>query len=245
MKKHLLLLLTSLACLTANAQEIWIEAGLKGGFGTSFLLNKNIADDRTYDYKITTMYGVGGKLSVNFGPYHGIAIEGLYNQAGQDFEYQLDGTQGDLENNIDWKSIDAYLLYRYIRNRVYVEVGPMYSLVRSVKQQDNGVELTDTEDFYEKNYLAGVFGFGGYIAGAETFSVGLGLRLSYGLGDFVSEAGREGGYPNPVHQNVYESPKNTHPIYGQFLVEFNFGIGHFAKTSCTERMKFFGAGRRR
>lgn len=230
--------------LSLNAQEIWLETGLKGGAGASFLFNQNIADDNDYTYKFTPMYGFGAKFAVNFGPFHGISLEGLYNQAGQDFDYRLTGVQGDLENQIQWKSLDAYLLYRYITKRVYLEAGPMYSFVQSVEQTDNNAEIANPENFYEKNYLAGVFGFGGYVAGSNTFSVGLGIRLHYGFTDFVSSQGQLLGYPNPSRDSAYDSVEKTHPVFGQVLLEFNFGLGHFARTSCSERMRFFGSGRR-
>jgi hypothetical protein len=244
MKKHFFSFLLPFICFTLSAQkEVWFEAGFKGGGGLSFLYNNNIANDDHYDYKLTPMYGVGGKLSANFGPYHGIVLEGMYNFLGQDFEYKLPGS-GDLQNEISWKSLDAYLLYRFIRNKGYVEVGPMYSFVQSVEQTDNGTELADPSHFYEKNYLAGVLGFGSIIANSGTFSFGLGLRLHYGFTDFVNEEGQAMGYPNPMRQSVYAEPKTTHPAYAMFLLEFNFGIGYYAKTCCSKRMHRMG-GRRR
>lgn len=227
--------------LTLSAQEIWLEAALKGGAGTSFLYNKNIVDDPDYRYKFTPMYGLGAKFAVNFGPWHGLSLEGLYNFSGQDFNYQEAGSSTDLANEIKWRSVDAYLLYRYITNRVYVEIGPMYSFIQSIEQNDNGDKIVEPATNYENGYLAGAFGFGGYIGGAETFSVGLGVRLNYGFLDFVNEQGRKDWYPA---RKVYEKTETTHPIFAQFLVEFNFGIGHFARTSCSKRMHFFGAGGR-
>ncbi|HFA51725.1 MAG TPA: hypothetical protein ENJ95_22140 [Bacteroidetes bacterium] len=237
MKKIYFSLFVFIFCQSLTAQEIWLEAGLKGGAGMSFLLNKNIQDDKSYDYVLTPMYGIGGKFAVNFGPNHGISLEALYNQAGQDFDYKLPGTTGDLANEITWKNIDAYLLYRYFSNRVYVEIGPMYSLVQSVGQVDNETAVSAANNAYESSYLSGVFGFGGLIAGADTFSVGLGARLSYGFSDFVNEKGRGLNFPNFVPYGTYEK---THPVYAQILLELNFGLGHFAKTGCGQRMKFFG-----
>jgi hypothetical protein len=244
MKRHLLLLSFLLFTLALTAQEIWLETGIKGGAGASFLLNKNIIDDSDYRYQFTPMYGAGAKVALNFGPFHGLALEGMYNQSGQDFEYQVPATNVDLQNQIKWKSIDAYLMYRFIRNRAYVEVGPMYSFIRSVEQNDMGVELSDPGRYYEKNYLAGVFGFGGYLAGSSTFTVGLGVRLHYGITDFVNDEGTELGFPNPGHSLFYDEITPTHPVFGQILLEFNFGIGHWAKTSCSKRMKFYGSGRK-
>ena len=245
MKKPYFILLALFFTMNLGAQEIWIEAALKAGDGLSFLVNKNIINDNSYGYKMTNSYGLGAKVAVNFGPWHGGSLEAMYNNLGQDFDYHLDGTTGTLRNSINWKSIDTYLLYRYIQNRIYIETGPVYGMVQSLSQNDNGLELTSPEDFYEDNYLGGVFGFGGYIAASGTFSVGLGIRLQYGFTDFVNDAGQKAGYPNPVRKTIYESPATTHPAFAEFMVEFNFGVGRFARTSCGQRMHFFRGGRGR
>lgn len=243
MKKHNLTLLALLFYITLGAQEIWLETGLKGGGGTSFLLNKNILDDNSYRYLVTPTYGGGAKISLNFGPFHGLALEGMYNQSGQNFEFDT-GVAKDLRNEISWKSIDAYLMYRYIRNRAYVEIGPMYSFVRSVEQTFGDIEVSNPGQYYEKNYLAGALGFGGYLAGSNTFTLGLGIRLHYGFTNFVSDAGTDLGFPNPGESLAYDSIEPTHPVFAQVLLEFNFGIGHWARTSCSKRMKFYGSGRK-
>lgn len=239
MKKLILTLSSLLIVLVLSAQEIWLETALKGGAGMSFLMNKNILDDNSYRYALSPMYGFGGKVALNFGAWHGIALEGLLNTSSQKWNYTLPAVNGELQNEVKWNSLELYLMYRYIRNRTYLEIGPMYSKVRSVEQTDNEIQLKAPGQFYEDGYLAGVFGFGGYLGGSETFSVGLGLRLHYGFADFVSAEGRVEGYPNPLRTNIYVSEAKTHPLVAQLLLEFNFGIGYWAKTSCHERMKFF------
>lgn len=239
-KLTLSLAIWSCALSLFSQKEIWLEAALKGGYGASFLVNKNILDDNNHAYQVTPGYNFGGKIAVNFGPFNGIALEGLYSTMGQDFEF--DHPQfGTIENKISWKSIDALLLYRHITNRVYFELGPMYSVVQSVDQMEFDANLEAAADNYEKNYLSGVLGFGGYVAGTETFSLGLGIRLQYGLTDFVNAEGTKAGFPTPY--TTYESEAVTRPAFAEFMVEFNFGIGRWARTSCSQRMKFFRSGR--
>lgn len=236
MKRTIIALFAFFFCLQLTAQEFWFEAGLKGGAGMSFLYNKNIADDGNWDYALTPMYGGGAKFSVNFGPYHGVFVEGLYNQSQQDWIYNVSTSTEDFDYSVKWQSIDLYLLYRGIRNRTYFEIGPMYSMLQKVEQ--GGVEpYNESTDFYEDSYFGGVFGFGGYVVGQETFSVGIGLRLNYGFGDLVNDAGQKDGYPNLPNDMPYETVENTNPIFAQFLVELNFGVGRFAKTACSQRFK--------
>ena len=73
--------------------------------------------------------------------------------------------------------------------------------------------------------------------------MGLGIRMFYGITNFVNDAGTDLGYPNPGHSLTYDKIESTHPVGAQIILEFNFGIGHWAKTSCSKRMKFYGSGR--
>lgn len=240
MKQLPITLVLSFFALTAFSQrEIWVEASLKGGYGLSFLHNKNIADDASYKYQLSTTYGFGGRFALNFGPFNGVSLEAMYNNLSQEYLYNLDGNPNDLINNVEWASIDAYLLYRYIRNRIYVEVGPMYSSVQNVTQTDNETEIQGADHFYSGNYFAGVFGWGGYIAGSETFSLGIGMRLHYSFSDFINDEGQKGGFPNPVKNAPYDNYETSNPAFVQLMLELNFGIGRFARTACHERMKFF------
>jgi hypothetical protein len=232
-----------IGAVSLSAQEIWLEAALKGGIGASFLVNKNILNDDAYNYQVASGYNFGGKIAMNFGPFNGVSLEGLMAKGAQKWDYSIPVVGNDLVNEISWKSIDALLLFRHINNRVYFELGPKYSIVRSVEQTDSGVELQNVADNYEKNYISGVLGFGGYITGTETFSLGLGLRFHYGLTDFVNDNGQKAGFPNPVKLTPYESTAKTRPALAEFMIEFNFGIGHWAQTSCSERMKFYKSGR--
>lgn len=245
MKKILFSLLVFACSLTLDAQEIWLETGVKGGPGLSFLYNKNIADDDTHNYLLSSMYGFGAKFAVNFGPNHGFSLEGLYNQSSQNMEYD-NLFSNDLKNEITWKSIDAYLLYRYTSRSVFLELGPMYSMLQSIEQVDDGELVTpaSVENFYTENYLAGVFGFGGLLFQSGTVSGGLGVRLHYGFGDFVSEAGQGDGFPNPNKTTNYDTVEDTTPIFAQLLFELNFGLGRFAPAGCGQRMKFYRGGRR-
>ena len=238
MKRTFFSLFAFLFCLHLNAQEFWFEAGLKGGAGMSFLYNKNIADDSDWNYKLTPMFGAGAKFSVNFGPYHGVFLEGLFNKSKQDWTFNTSASTEDFDYSVEWQSIDLYILYRGIKNRTYFEIGPMYSLIQKFEQPALS-GTTETTDFYESSNIGAAFGFGGYVAGTETFSVGIGIRLNYGFIDMVNDKGlSEGtGFPNPVKDAAYETAEKTNIMFAQFLVEFNFGVGRFAKTACSERFK--------
>ena len=68
---------------------------------------------------------------------------------------------------------------------------------------------------------------------------GVGVDLPVFLGAFkeVNDKGLDQGFPNPVKDIAYETVEKTNIMFAQFLLEFNFGVGRFAKTACSERFK--------
>lgn len=237
----------------SNAQ-VWVELGAKGGGGLSLLMNKNIFDDSSYNHQFSSGTGFGGHLGVNIGQSHGFVFDVMSHSMSQRFEYKL-GSSGIAfhENTINWKNLDLYLLYRYNNNRVYLELGPMLSLVRSVEQDDAGLALVEIniDDVYADKYYSAVFGFGGYLLGNETFSLNFGARIHYAMQDFVSEDGRISNsssgikdFPAPIRDETYAEYKQTRPLFVELSLEFTFGIGEFAKESCSDRMHWFWSGNR-
>lgn len=238
MRQTLLLALFLSVAYTATAQ-IWIDTGLKGGFGMSALLNKNILDDRTYSPLFSPGYNMGAKVGVNFGKLNGITIDAMYSTLQQKYSYLHDESQ--FTNDITWTNLDLYLMYRFSsQGSTYVEIGPMWSNVTKVRQEDGGSGQTgDAAAFYVDKYLSGVFGLGGYVAGEDNFSIMIGLRIHYSFDDFISPTGQTANYPAPVGTAEFDSYVASSPIFAQLIAEMNFGIGYFAKTTCGGRRKFF------
>jgi len=244
MKKYFFLLVALvLGVQSAEAQKIgmWFDVGLKGTFGPTLLANTNIFNDRTYDHKISTGYGLGGKVGIYFNEFNGITIDAMYSRSKQGFSYEvMDQSVPEFSHDIEWANIDLFLLYRMQQHGVYFEIGPAYSLVSEITQNDQGSpNVTDLKDFYNDNYFSGVVGFGGYVANSERFTLMMGLRAAYAVTDFVNDEGQAANYPNPNRTLEYESYKSTNPLSVQLVLEANFGIGYFAKTCCSNRSTFF------
>jgi len=242
MKKYFFVIAAILLGFHAEAQKIgmWFDVGLKGGYGPTLLVNNNVFNDRTYDHKITTGYGFGGKVGIYFNEFNGVTFDAMYSRAKQGFSYETSQGGGELNHDIEWNNLDLFLLYRMQQHGVYFEIGPAYSMVNKITQNDQGSpDVTDLTDFYNDTYWSGVVGFGGYVANSGRFTLMLGLRASYAVTDFVNETGKAGNYPNPNRTLEYESYKATHPLNVQLVLEANFGIGYFAKTCCSNRSTFF------
>ena len=252
MLRRLLPLILCIAYLPLQAQT-WLELGVQGGYGLSTILNKNIIDDSKYPYSFNTGYHVGGKLSLNFGYYNGIFLEaGIGNYEEQwDYFLTVNDVNVDYTHKIKWSTTDLALLYRVTNLGVYLEVGPQLSLISEVEQEDNGpIALTTingkTTSFYEDQYISGVLGFGGFIAGNEFVSLDFGLRASYAFTDMVNDQGQAINYPNPNRDAAsdYSDYKRSAPLFVQARLGLTFGVGGFAKSGCGQRNFFIGGGRR-
>jgi hypothetical protein len=239
--KHLITIIILVASFQLSQAQVWIELGAKGGYGLSLLYNKNIFDDNTYNHQFTGGNGFGGKIGINFGPHHGFTVDVMSRRMAQKFEYKLLGVFE--ESQVKWKNLDLYLLYRYSSNTVYLELGPMLSLVRSVDYTDSSIPVEiNVEDFYADKYYSAVFGFGGFLVGTESASLNLGVRIHYALQDFITAKGQIQNFPAPIRSSTYTEYKQTRPLYIEVGLELTFGLGEFARTSCSDRMHWFRSG---
>jgi len=69
-----------------------------------------------------------------------------------------------------------------------------------------------------------------------------GLRLEYGLTDFVSADGIASGFPS--NNSGLADPGKTVPFRVSFGLEISFGIGGIAQASCGRRGFMLGGGYR-
>ena len=241
-KLHLLYVLIFLASLQKTSAQVWFDIGAKGAWGLTSLYNKNVSDDRLYKYKLNTGYRYGGKLGINFGDHHGIALEGLFANNNQKWEYSTtaknpNGVDTLFRNSLNWKSLDMYVLYRYMNDRAFIEIGPRFSKINKIAQTDSKLpNVADVSGFYTPKLLAACFGFGGYLGGSNTFSTQLGIRIEYAFTDFISVGGQNQGYPNPIRSAAsYTTYKSSNPLSAQVSLEFNFGVGGYAEAACGRR----------
>lgn len=250
--KHITTLVLLIMSIQFAQAQLWIDVGVKGGYGMSLLANNNIFNDASYNHQFTAGNGFGGRVGLNFGENHGFTMDVMSRKMKQNFEYTLLNDNTFYTNTISWKNLDLYLLYRYSSQKVFIEFGPMLSLVRSVEQVDDNpfFLFSDVEDYYSDKYYSAVLGFGGFLVGNEVFSLNFGVRIHYALQDFISEEGQSpplGGlnsFPAPIRSEIYSDYKETRPVYIEVGLELSFGLGEFARTSCSNRRHWFWSGNR-
>jgi|GEM_PF-1039542 hypothetical protein len=262
MKNHFLTLFLCVVFISSAQAQAWTAVGLKLGGGTSWLIDKNIFDDNTYVHDFSGAFNVGAKASLNLGANHSLSFEVMLAKMKQNFNYEFTNDamlRIESTNEIRWTNVDLYFLYRYYSQGAFSEFGIMSSRVQSVEQRDPFAGFTDYTDVTSnyQNYLSGVFGGGAFVAGSDRFTLMLGIRIHYAFTDFISDAGNDRDalaaqgqafpYPNTFRQDFsnlesdpYADARKTSPLLVEMIAEFNFGIGYFAKTICSGRVKWFG-----
>jgi len=232
--KSIFIFLLTLSVFSVFGQKnlVWFDTGLKVQYGAGGFYNKAIADAAGYDYKISTGYGIGGKLGINFG-FAGIAIDVMRSTAKQEF----DNLKLNNISEISWSSTDIYALYRNAQNLGYFEIGPKLSLISKVEDNIEGSVKESTSGYNDKS-IAGVVGFGANIMGNDgRFSGILGLRLEYGFTDFSVEGST---LSTPLRDpSIFSSGyKSSNIAFAGVVFELNWGIGYFGKAQCGKRSKF-------
>lgn len=262
MKKLILLFFTIIFISNQIFAQAWTDLGLKLGGGTSWLVDRNIFDDNTYVHDFSGAFNFGAKASLNLGERHSISFEAMLSNMKQNFDYGWTNDAGvriEGRNEIQWSNVDLYFLYRYYSQGAFSEFGIMRSQIRSVEHLDpmaGFAELTDVTGNYQ-DYFSAVFGGGAFVAGSDRTTLMLGIRIHFALTDFISDQGQDTEalqaqgqqfpFPNTFRNdfsnsenNPYADARITRPILIELLAEYNFGIGYFAKTICSGRVKWFG-----
>lgn len=226
----------SITSIQAQKRYLWLDAGGKILGGGSFMYNADIIDDAGYSPLLSFTYGGGGKFGINFREYHGITFDGLYSFANQKYTYRLDPEGDLLSNEVKWSNFDLAVLYRYTRSINYVEIGPQMSFGRTAYQANNQSSFENITDYVNSPYISGIFGFGYMALNSDAFTTMLGFRFTYGINDFLNDSGQAA---NIITNPIQFDDLSQHPFSIQLVLEFNWGIGYYARTVCTGRRSFF------
>jgi len=250
MRKLLILCFIAVSTIGYSQKEIaWFDAAIKVMYGSSSIINSAVIDDPNLNYELGFggAVGFGGKFGINRG-YNGLAIELMYTSSGETFE-GLDPMTDGVSNGypaapqIEWKSLDLYLLFRNAKNLGFFEIGPKIGFLRSMKRTDASGQLTDFTEI-NKRQISGVVGFGVNVVGTDgAFSGQIGLRFEYGFTDLNGQddlgAGAE---PFPYATDIYNGSngyQKSAPIYAGLVFELNWGLGYYGIAQCGARAKFF------
>lgn len=244
MKKLIIFSISLLSILGKAQAQFWMEAGVKGLYGTTIPFNSHTFNDAKSALKITPDYAYGAKLAANFGENNGVIVDGLFSQTKASYSYDVIGlTEGTHE--LSWKNIDIYPMYRHYYERSFIEIGPKISLLQNMSETNAISKGVDVKQYFNSFNYGASFGFGGYLIGSEYFSLSMNFRIDYQISDFVAAKGQNipPGVSYPLPFVVYDSYSKTSPISARAGLELAFPIGGVAKAQCGQRVFFFGGNR--
>jgi hypothetical protein len=240
MKKQFVAIFILICSLNTYSQQ-WFEAGVKGGYGVSFLANSNLFNDHSFSPQISFGYMYGGKIGFNFNENHAITVDVTTGSIEQKYNYghlNPDSSKTIYNRSIGFDALNILLMYRKAGDGGYFEIGPQLSTITKTRGSDGFTQTknVDISANLAKSYYSAVVGFGGYILGSDDFRLILGFRASYAFTDVLSSAGRQSSFPSTTHYTNY---KAINPVTGMMLMELNFDVGYFARSRCKKRKLSF------
>ncbi len=237
-KNIIIIFLIGFGFQSLNAQKVllWLDAGVKGSYGPNMMVNTDILNGTNYTPKLNGSYSAGAKFGLNFGEYYALTIDGMYSQFKEQFTYKQDQSSSPVINEYRWSNIDLYPMFRYNRTINYVEFGPRIAYLQNMRQANATSSFTDVTSDFNSTNISAVLGFGWYAAGDDAFTIIVGARLGYQIGEFVSDAGLAN---NQIKLGIVEGNASTNPAFVHLVFELNWGLGYYAKTVCGGRARFF------
>ena len=224
-----------------TSAQVWFDLGLKGGVGSSFLLNSNLNNDGRLGPTAGFNYFYGGKVGINFGEFVGITCDVDYGTYKMGFTQAEVSGKSDTEvftYKIGYNSLNVSPYFRYTKESSYLELGPNFSFSKNpfIEDEANPSSTFDARDAIRRNLTGITFGFGGHMVGNETISLMMGLRFNYTFSNLTSDMYAETSFPLQNY-NDFEPSKST-PLAVQFVMEINYSLGYFVRASCGRRTAF-------
>lgn len=229
--------------------QMWVDLGIKGGWGPTILFNKNALDDKLFEHKISFGNMLGGKIGWNFNDDHEITIDVMGVKNVQKYDYfeqdTATGAAPKFEKSVTFNTLSIALAYRHNKDGRHFEIGPVYNIVRKASATNTHPDAVnqdgnDIKSNLNPNFMSILFGFGGYFLGTENLGLTLGARFTYGLGDLISDTGRARHYPyfiNESQASTYSPLAKTTPFTAMLVAELNLDFAYMAKAKCKNKRK--------
>lgn len=190
MKKVLLSVGLFAMTMSAKAQVLTFDAGLKGAFSATEMFNNNISDlGAIQDYKMASGSNYGLALNSNFGKI-GVSVEFLTGTFNTGYQGTLGNTA--YTSNVELSTFSIPILVRLGgQTGGYAEVGISTNGVNSATYSNDlpvsnplTMSAKDVKGNYN-SYTTAVLGFGSNISLGDSFPLilNVGVRLQYGITD--------------------------------------------------------------
>ena len=184
MKRVLLSLGLFAMTMTAKAQVLSFDAGLKGAYSATEMFNNNISDlGATQDYKMASGSNYGLALNANLGKI-GLTVEFLSGKFNTGYQGTLGNTA--YTSNVELSTFSIPILVKFGgQTGGYTEIGISTNGVRSATYSNSLTTATSDVTGKYNGYTTAVLGFGSKISLGDNFPLilNVGVRLQYGITD--------------------------------------------------------------
>ena len=184
MKRVLLSLGLIAMTMSAKAQVLTFDAGLKGAFSATEMFNNNISDlGAIQDYKMASGSNYGLALNANLGKI-GLTVEFLSGKFNTGYQGTLGNTA--YTSNVELSTFSIPILVKFGgQTGGYTEIGISTNGVRSATYSNSLTTATSDVTGKYNGYTTAVLGFGSKISLGDNFPLilNVGVRLQYGITD--------------------------------------------------------------
>lgn len=208
MKKVLLSVGLFAMAMSAKAQDLTFDAGLKGAYSATEMFNNNVSNlGATQDYKMATGSNYGVALNANYGKI-GLTVEFLSGT----FNTGYQGTFGTTAytSNVALKTFSVPILIKLGgQTGGYAEIGISTNGVKSATYSNSlGTATSDVTGKYN-GYTTAVLGFGTKISLSDNIPLilNVGARLQYGITD---AAGVDALSVDLTNKAIYPTYETSH-----------------------------------
>lgn len=246
MKKFtLLLLLLTVTLYSASAQQ-YVQLGIHGGYGSTWMTNNNVSDQGSNLDPQISFAGIGGiHAMASFAPSIGLRLE--VNMATIKQKYKGEGAGpggGNTFEAIDRvKYIEVPVLVLLKSSAFYFEIGPKFSFLNGAKSENThsnpfitSYKDRDVKAGFKSTVISAVLGLGGDFALTGNLRLTTGLRFAYGFSDATKEYSSTAAllsspnnagiatYGAHYDQQGYFSYKATHIATGYLMLGLSYRI---------------------
>lgn len=234
--RFIIVTLLILSSQIANSQ-MYIDVAVKGGIGSTWLINTKVFEDENYVHKVSAGGNFGGKLGFNFSETIQVVAEGMIGLFNQ--KYEIKEEDGNWNKRIAMTQFQLPLLLRFNKdNGSFFELGGQYTNNSKITETNRQGVVEDAGYRFSPDYWSAILSFGGYMMGWDNLGLSFSLRFSYSFADVLHGGQADQDTYRDYAASFKDGYVDTTPISAMFVLELNYDLGYMAKSPCTGRRSF-------
>ncbi|MBL7891281.1 MAG: PorT family protein [Bacteroidia bacterium] len=230
----------------AGNSNKWFTIGARGTVTGPFLINSNEYKDNGLKHNFAIGGSGGAMIGFHFNDWGSINVEGLYSIYSRKLKSAVDSLPWTSSTTLTY--LEFPILFRAEWNFKYIEGGVLFGQLigangsyANEKYPKLDYDVKDIKENLNPSNTAIVFGWGTNLMGDGGLMLSLGIRLTYGLTDIVSDLGGKGKSYYPLADGTAataQSYKPTNTATVGIHLSLDFDLGYIVSSSCGRKHKF-------